>query len=150
MRKKTAQQKELSGTVEKSRIPGPVGGGGGGIQPATYLDANMLPFFDAILEHLKGNDATQKIDGQAVSLAALWLWMLHDSVERVKESGPVQVYPTGAMASHPNVQNMTNASKQLEKWFSELGMTPKAREALTTFQRKPDQDTDPLADLIKL
>lgn len=149
MRKKTESQKKLSGTTEKSRVPGQVGGVGG-IQPANYLEGYMMPFFYSILEHLKDNDAIQKIDSHVVSQAAFWLWMFHDSVERVKESGPVQVYPTGAMATHPNVSNLTNASKQLEKWFSELGMTPKAREALTTFQRKPDTDSDPLADLIKL
>ena len=151
MKKKTAAEKEIAGTLRKSREPAPVGVGGISETPAAdYIKVKQKKYYDEILSHVEKNEALQNIDRFAISQAAYWLYCFEAAADAIEESGFLQVYHTGAIAGHPNVQLLTNASKQLETWMKKLGMTPADRESLSAFQRKPDQDSDPLADLIKL
>lgn len=148
--KKSITEKLLAGTLEKSRIAGIVGKADAAMIPQGYIKAEQMPYFNAIAQHVRENEALQDVDSYVVSMAAQWLYIFHQAAEQMRQSGIIQVYEkTGAMAKHPTVQVMSEASAQLKVWFAELGMTPKSREALTSFQARPDLADDPFAELLK-
>ena len=148
--KKSITEKLLAGTLEKSRISGIVGKPDAEIRPQGFIKAEQMPYFNAIAQHVRDNEALQGVDSYVISMAAQWLYIFHEAAEQMAETGIIQVYEkTGAMAKHPTVQVMSEASAQLKVWFAELGMTPKSREALTSFQARPDLENDPFAELLK-
>lgn len=148
--KKSITEKLLSGTLEKSRLSGIVGKPDADMRPQPFIKSEQMPYFNAIAAHVRENEALQGIDSYAISMCAQWLYIFCDAAEQMRETGIIQTYEkTGAMAKHPTVQVMSEASAQLKVWFAELGMTPKSREALTSFQARPDLDNDPFAELLK-
>ena len=148
MRKKNRQDKELSNTFRPDKEPGKIGGMVE-LEPAPWVDSRQRPYFDEIARHLNENEVAAKIDGYVVSLTALWLWVFDDTARQLRESGPIQVYPTGATAVHPNATLLKTASNILGGLFKSLGMSPDARERLSSFQVEGDPDGfDPLAELL--
>jgi len=148
--KKSITEKVLSGTLEKSRISGVVGKADADIQPQGYISDEQMPYFNAIAKHIRDNDALQDVDSYAVSMAAHWLFIFHTAATQMRQTGIIQINEnSGLMSKHPIVQVMSEASVQLKSFFAELGMTPKSREALTSFQARPDLDNDPFANFLK-
>lgn len=131
-------------------IPGTIGSKDADIQPADFIGPDQLPYFNEIVRHVKDNEALLQIDSYAISMCAQYLYIFTKSAVEIQKSGFIQVYEkTGAMAKHPYLQALTEASKELKVWFTELGMTPKSREALASFQVKQHGADDIFEQLLK-
>lgn len=147
--KKSLTQKKLEGTARADRISGDVGDCLT-LEPQSFITEKQRPFFDAIVEHLNANNATQKIDTFVVSQCAYYLWVFHESATRINKSGElVQTFENGTQQVHPNITNLQKANEKLEKLFDRLGMDPKSRSQLDIFQKKSNTKKDALSDLLK-
>jgi P27 family predicted phage terminase small subunit len=148
--RKAIAEKALAGTLERRMIPGTIGSADTEIQPADFIGEEQLPYFNEIVRHVKENEALLTIDSYAISMCAQYLYIFTKSAMEIRRSGFIQVYEkTGAMAKHPYLQALTEASKELKVWFTELGMTPKSREALASFQVKHHGEDDIFEKLLK-
>ena len=150
MKKKSIQIKSISGTLRPDRLPGKVGSAEGETIPESYLSEPQRAYFDEIAAHLKANGVLMEVDRLVISQTAIWLDIFSQAVEIIKREGQTVDKPSGVCAVHPAVRVLEAAQQRLNPLFRSLGMSPGDREALATFQSRPEDDRpDPLGDLLQ-
>ena len=149
MKKKTIQQKAISGTLRPDRLPGSVGSASGQWRPEAYLNERQRQYFEEIAAHLQWHGVFMEIDCFVISQTAIWLDLFGQAAEIVSKEGTTYKKPSGVTAIHPAVRLLSLAQRNLNSLFRSLGMSPGDRESLASFQRQGEDDRpDPLGELL--
>lgn len=143
MRLKSNQQKQLSGTLNESKI---VNFEGEKIGKEIFsLSKTEKSIYDKIVLHLENNSASNEIDSFYCSIAARVIGVLILNAKSLSEAGSIMTYPNGTR----QISAEWTAFKQSYETFKDiskvLGLDPKSRLSMDYFVNDHEDLEDPFA-----
>ena len=149
--KKTNTEKELQGTLKPERrkisklktlkrIP----------KPSFELSPEAKKTFRAVCRIMMEENVATALDVYAITNFAFWFHQLIEANKKIKATGMVQVYKSGATAISGFFTAAAKCDSIVQQYMKSLGLTPKHRELIAAFNDiEADKEEDPLALLFE-
>lgn len=156
MKRKSDKEKRVQGTARPDRVKAvKVVSLSSMPQPAAWLEDDARVYYRQICKHLQEAGALHDIDSIMVSMCANALFqyarlaiILNRPSRKGRAGGVIQVFKTGARQVSPEFTALKEFAKQYQDFSKLLGLDPKSREALLAFTQEPEEERDPLDDLL--
>jgi P27 family predicted phage terminase small subunit len=150
MRKKTTNQKQLTGTHRPDKTPAAAKPKTNRIPPAQkFLDKDARKIYRQICQHLLDNSALSKIDSFYISMAAQSFADYSKFAIQARQNGYIQKYESGATNISTEYVIMQKERDAIERYCKNLGLNTKARDGLLAFAAEVENNQDPFTLLMQ-
>jgi P27 family predicted phage terminase small subunit len=108
-----------------------------------YLSSDASFLWDVLVQDLKGSGVLRSVDSTALAAACETYSRWREAIGLRRMEGITKQNRFGETVRAPWVTVEAEASKQLQSWLREFGLTPSAVTALMQKQPPADQQDDP-------
>ena len=112
-----------------------------------HLNAEARAEWERVVPILEAAGTITELDLAALVNYCLWWAIEQDAARGVEKYGALYMSKQKQPYQSPYLGVLSNASKQVHTWATELGMTPSSRSRVKTVE--PSPDADPLTALLR-
>jgi phage terminase small subunit len=146
MRIKSNKSKELSGTLQDSKVKvtetSKVG------EPVLELSTSEKEIFNSLKNHLEVNRASLEIDSIYLTIASKVISQVLVNSEQLSQSGSIMIYPNSTKQISAEATAFRQSFEAFKEVSKVLGLDPKSRLTMDYFLNPDIEEEDPFAKFL--
>ena len=140
MRIKSNKSKELSGTIQDSKLKNIQTSKVG--EPLLKLSTSEKDIFNSLKKHLELNKASLDIDSIYLTIASRVIYQVMVNSEALSKAGSVMVYPNGTKQISAEATAFRQSFEAFKEVSKVLGLDPKSRLNMDYFVNSENEEED--------
>ena len=140
MRIKSNKSKELSGTIQDSKLKNIQTSKVG--EPLLKLSTSEKDIFNSLKKHLELNKASLDIDSIYLTIASRVIYQVLVNSEALSKAGSVMVYPNGTKQISAEATAFRQSFEAFKEVSKVLGLDPKSRLNMDYFVNSENEEED--------